>query len=220
MRVLALAVFMMALAADQSASAASCGKGMLWPYVRNPGDCLTDAEIAAGARGVYNGAVNTNPDLGAMQQNPAAVAAPAPALQSSVAAQQPIAVSPNGVPVATPAPAPAANLQAAPAADCSKGYLWPFVKKAGDCQSGEPKKAGVGTSVGGVGPGTQANAAAPAPRAPAPLFAANSGAVAATPAAAPAASTPVEPSCTKGALWPFVKKAGDCASSVEQKKGR
>jgi hypothetical protein len=195
MRVLALAVFMMVLAADQSASAASCGKGMLWPYVRNPGDCLTDGEIAAGARGVYNGPVNTNPDLGAMQQNPAAVAAPAPAV----------------------APAPTANFQAAPAAntaDCTKGLLWPFVKRAGDCQGTEPKKAG-------VGPVAQANTpAAAAPRAPAPVAAAaNSGAVAVTPVGAPAASTPVEPSCTKGALWPFVKKAGDCPTTAE-KKGR
>src|SRR6185436_13266357 len=119
MRVLAVAVFMMALAADQSAYAASCGKGMLWPYVRNPGDCLTDAEVAAGARGVYNGAVNTNPDLGAMQQNPA-VAAPAPGLQGPAPAQAPIAVNPNGVIVTAPAqaaaPAPVANYQAAPAA--------------------------------------------------------------------------------------------------------
>ena len=263
MRVLALAVFMMVLGADQSASAASCGKGMLWPYVRNPGDCLTDAEVAAGARGVYNGPVNTNPDLGAMQQNPA-VAAPAPAPQGPAPVQQPIAVNPNGVAVAplpaqqpvtvdpngvVASPAQVATYQPAPAAnpaECTKSLLWPFVKKPGDCLMGtsaeekrkrngmpcyyrkpgdcqiaEPKPVGVVTTVGGVGPVAQANARAAAGlQAPAAIPAANPGSVPVTPVDAPAASTPVEPSCTKGAFWPFVKKAGDCATSAEQKRGR
>src|SRR5215510_11992851 len=57
-------VVLLAAAADGSALAASgCGKGMLWPYVRQPGDCLTDDEIKAGQRGVYSGPVDTNPDM-------------------------------------------------------------------------------------------------------------------------------------------------------------
>ena len=65
MRALKLTACLVLLAAaDGSALAASgCGKGMLWPYVRQPGDCLTDDEIRAGQRGVYNGPVNTNPDM-------------------------------------------------------------------------------------------------------------------------------------------------------------
>ena len=35
--------------------AADCTKGMLWPFVRAAGDCLTDGEIAAGQKGAYNG---------------------------------------------------------------------------------------------------------------------------------------------------------------------
>ena len=45
MRVLATAAFAAVLFASDQAGAA-CTKGMLWPYVRNPGDCLTDAETA------------------------------------------------------------------------------------------------------------------------------------------------------------------------------
>ena len=30
-----------------------CTTGILWPYVRKPGDCLTDGEIEAGMTGVY-----------------------------------------------------------------------------------------------------------------------------------------------------------------------
>ena len=55
MRALTLTACVVLFAASQgSALAASgCGKGMLWPYVRQPGDCLTDDEIKAGQRGVY-----------------------------------------------------------------------------------------------------------------------------------------------------------------------
>ena len=66
MRVLAIAACAAVLFASDQASAA-CGKGMLWPFVRNPGDCLTDAEIAAGKSGVYNGPVNTAPDVSAIK---------------------------------------------------------------------------------------------------------------------------------------------------------
>ena len=41
------------LASSGSAFAADCTKGLLWPYVRNPGDCLTEDEIKTG---VYQGA--------------------------------------------------------------------------------------------------------------------------------------------------------------------
>src|SRR5579871_3856470 len=47
--------------------AADCTKGMLWPFVRAAGDCLTDAEIAAGQRGTYSGPTNTNVDVNAIK---------------------------------------------------------------------------------------------------------------------------------------------------------
>ena len=65
MRALTLTACVVLFAASHgSALAASgCGKGMLWPYVRQAGDCLTDDEIKAGQRGTYQGPVNTNPDM-------------------------------------------------------------------------------------------------------------------------------------------------------------
>src|SRR5215468_7097920 len=66
MRVLAIAAFAAVLFASDEAGAA-CTKGMLWPYVRNPGDCLTDAETAGGKTGVYNGPLNTAPDVSAIK---------------------------------------------------------------------------------------------------------------------------------------------------------
>jgi hypothetical protein len=201
---------------------------MLWPYVRNPGDCLTDGEVAAGARGVYNGPVNTNPDIGAMQQSPA----PAP-VQPALPGAPPPAVSRAPAVSLAPAgaPAPVANYNAvAPttAADCTKGRLWPFVKKPGDCltsvektkrtgplcyyqkpgdcQIETEKKVGVVTGYGGVGPVATAQAIA----ASAPV----------TPVGAPGANVPVVPSCTKGPLWPFVKRPGDCSTTAEQKRGK
>jgi hypothetical protein len=50
-----------------SALAADCNKGMLWPFVRTTGDCLTDVEIASGKSGVYTGPVNTNVDVSAIK---------------------------------------------------------------------------------------------------------------------------------------------------------
>ena len=32
-----------------------CNKGIFWPFVRNPGDCLTDAERRSGMSGIYRG---------------------------------------------------------------------------------------------------------------------------------------------------------------------
>ena len=67
MRFLAFAACALFLSASAPATAADCTRGMMWPYVRAPGDCLTDAEIKAGKTGVYNGPVNTNPDLSAIK---------------------------------------------------------------------------------------------------------------------------------------------------------
>jgi hypothetical protein len=61
MRALTLTACVVLFAASHgSALAASgCGKGMLWPYVRQPGDCLTDDEIKAGTVTVKNLAAQT-----------------------------------------------------------------------------------------------------------------------------------------------------------------
>src|SRR5260221_6838575 len=63
-------------AASGSAFAADCTKGMLWPYTRNPGDCLTDAEIKAGKTGVYSGPVNTNVDVSNIKPDTSTLSTP------------------------------------------------------------------------------------------------------------------------------------------------
>src|SRR5262245_53758521 len=105
---LALAACVIVFAGQGPTLAASCGKGMLWPYVRNPGDCLTDAEIKAGQTGTYNGPVNTNPDISGIRiekpaQNvittvtPSAPVAAASRPLATAPARELTSVSPNGV---------------------------------------------------------------------------------------------------------------------------
>lgn len=83
-----------------------CNKSLFWPFVRSPGDCLTDAERASGMRGTYRGdeAAEAEP-----------VPAEQPALQPGGAANAqtaPEAVQPTASPAASstavqgPAPAP------------------------------------------------------------------------------------------------------------------
>ncbi len=61
------------LATSGSAMAADCTKGLLWPYVRNPGDCLTDTEIQAGKTGVYTGPSTGQVDVSAIKPPPQAM---------------------------------------------------------------------------------------------------------------------------------------------------
>ena len=208
MRVLACAAFALVVAGSHSASAASswipwpsgssaCTKGMLWPYVRNPGDCLTDEEIKAGQHGVYTGPVDTNPDIAAMAPPPPAAA---PAGTAGAAAATAALVGNPAAP--RPANAPAATFS------CTKSVTWPFIRSPGDCLTTEEKKEGKkGVYAGGTGlTVTQASAT------PGQTVAAQG----ATPAGG-AATTPAEPACTKGLLWPFVRRAGDCPTASEQK---
>jgi hypothetical protein len=232
MRVLALAAFALVVAADHSAEAASCGKGMLWPYVRQPGDCLTDAEIQAGLRGVYNGTVDTNPDVGAM-------APVAPVQGGEITGNAGPAPAP-AAPVVATTPAPAAPAVAVPAAPvvpasalagCTKGTLWPFVKSAGDCPSAVEQRRTTGNPICTYRePGDcQRNMVVPVQAynqtavttTPVRATSAVSGQAAPAPAARPSVPDPsATPTCTKGALWPFVRKPGDCPTTAEQRRGR
>ena len=90
---------------------APCVKGWLWPFVRNPGDCLTEAETGNGETGVFRA------------EQVVASAAPA--------------AGPGGV-TQVSAPGQSASGSTGGAAtpstpSCRKGWLWPFVRKAGDC---------------------------------------------------------------------------------------
>jgi len=242
MRVLTLTACVVLLAAaDGSALAASgCGKGMLWPYVRQPGDCLTDDEIRAGQRGVYNGPVNTNPDMsGVRVETPAqstgvtGSSAPAPAATATTGApgaanapataNAPVAASGGatlfGGPATTPGPTlngPGFSLPAAPRvvgeARCRKGWLWPFVRDPGDCLTDAEK--GMGQS----GPYRAEEVVASAAPAAGPGVTQVS---AAGPAASGSSSGNVEtapsaPACRKGWLWPFVRRDGDCPTDAER----
>jgi len=230
MRALTLTACLVLFAASQgSALAASgCGKGMLWPYVRQAGDCLTDDEIRAGQRGVYSGPVNTNPDMSNVKvETPAATSitsesrglfsritgggsAPPPA-PTPVSVQSPSGPSMNGAGFSAP------PVQRVGEASCVKGWLWPFVRNPGDCLTNVEKTNGqtgvyradqvVANASPAAGPGvTQISASGPGG--------------AATPAGSTETPSNAEPACRKGWLWPFVRKAGDCPTDAERGRRR
>jgi len=102
-----------------------CNKGLFWPFVRNPGDCLTDTERRSGMTGTYRGSEVEETDAGTetaapapaqAQQSAPPPAAPAPTQQPSAPSPPPNATSTAQIPPvpATPAPAaPAAGTAAA-----------------------------------------------------------------------------------------------------------
>jgi hypothetical protein len=109
---------------------------------------------------------------------------------------------------------------------CNKSALWPFVRKPGDCLTTAEKKEGLKGVYGG-GSGlvvTQVSAATGQPVvyqqvAPGPAVVDSNGQVVVQPAVQqPVQPAVVTPSCTKGALWPFVRKPGDCPTSSEKKQ--
>jgi len=175
------------------ALAADCTKGMLWPYVRAAGDCLTDAEIAAGQKGAYNGPTTTNVDVSAIK--PAEVPAQVSGSPASVGRSDG-ALLETSVFGAEPA--------ARSVAQCNKGILWPFKREPGDCLTAAEKRSGQ-TGVYGGAAVTQASVTTAAP-----------GEAGAPPAQAPQPA-PQAASCSKGWLWPFVKSGGDCPSEADKK---
>lgn len=213
MRVMFAAAGLVLLASSGSAFAADCNKGLLWPYVRNPGDCLTDAEIASGKTGVYSGPATGAVDVSGIK----APAQPVPGSGSAgdKSAQctrswlwpfrgddctaPPVSVAAPAPTRDTTAPAPAPSAQPpkpqaaiAPqsqpvqaAAQCHKGILWPFIRDAGDCPTSADRANGRTEPV-----------AAPA---------------AAVAVAAPAA--PATSACGRSWLWPFVRDNGDCSAA-------
>ena len=191
------------LAGTGSALAADCNKGMLWPFVRTTGDCLTDVEIAAGKSGTYTGPVNTNVDVSAIKPSEAPV-------QNTPSSSG----DPFGGPlfgggtgdgggallVGSSVFGGAPKERVDTDANCTKGTVWPFLREPGDCLTADEKKAGK-TGVYGGGPGlTQVSAS-------------NAGNGAASGAAAPA---PRQASCGRSWLWPFVRKSGDCPSEADK----
>src|SRR5712671_4075654 len=239
MRVLAIAACAAVLFASDQASAA-CSKGMLWPFVRNPGDCLTDEEIKTGKIGIYSGPVNTAPDVSAIkveqsaQSNPTA-SAPAGGNAQGASGRglfDQIGITGlfggGGSDGVTPAPAGATATVTAPSGErgafsCSKGYLWPFYRSAGDCLTDVEKKNGQkGVYGGGSGTAATTVSASAVTAAPAAGEApsASASSVPSTTAGGTAASDATgATTCHKGLLWPFVRDAGDCPTDAEKKAG-
>jgi hypothetical protein len=246
MRVLAIAAFVAVLFASDQAGAA-CSKGMLWPYVRNPGDCLTDDEIRTGKIGAYSGPVNSAPDVSAIKveqpvQSNATASAPAGGNAQGSSGRglfDKIGITGlfggGGSDGITPAPVPTSGTATTAAAgttvttpsgdtgtfSCSKGYLWPFLRSAGDCLTDVEKKNGQkGVYGGGSGitpTAVSAVTAAPATSAQAPAATTGSS----TPASADTAqsSSTGGATCHKGLLWPFVRDPSDCPTDIEKKAG-
>src|SRR5258706_5261046 len=131
MRVLAFAACAVVLFASDEASAA-CNKGLLWPYVRNPGDCLTAEEVKTGKIGIYNGAVNAAPDVSSIK-----VEQPA----QSQAVSNPGAPASDGILsglfsglLSGGTPSSASSVTGGTGTfSCNKGYFWPFYRSAGGC---------------------------------------------------------------------------------------
>ena len=179
--------------------AADCTKGMLWPFVRAAGDCLTDGEIAAGQKGVYSGPTNTNVDVSAIK--PAEVPAQAGAVSGPVGSvgRSDGALVDTSVFGAEPATRTVAQ--------CTKGILWPFKREPGDCLTAGEKRSGQTGVYGGAAAVTQASATTAAPGAPTAT-----GTSTEAPQPAPQAV-----SCSRGWFWPFVKDSGDCPSEADKR---
>ena len=180
-------------------SAADCAKGMLWPFVRAAGDCLTDAEIAAGQKGTYSGPTNTNVDVSAIK--PADV----PAQTGSTGSIGSTGNS-NGALIDTSifgAEPPARSV-----AQCHKGILWPFNREPGDCLTEGEKREGQTGVFGGAAAATQASVISTVPASGTPSQGSQP------------ASVPQAVSCSKGWFWPFVKESGDCLSAGDKQAGQ
>jgi len=211
--------------------AEQCRKGILWPFDREPGDCLTEKEKQEGQTGVYGGAAATQASLPATAPS---ATVPATAPQAASCSKSWIwpfgdCTSEPATQTTTAVPAAAASSTVAPqpapqAASCSKSWLWPFVKENGDCLSAAEKQSGE-TGIRGSAPAvTQVSATTTVPPATTSVSAAtttvptaSAPATQAPPAAQPAAQTA---SCSKPLLWPFVKESGDCSSNADKKNGQ
>jgi hypothetical protein len=215
MRILFLAACAVYLSATGAASAADCTKGMLWPYVRGPGDCLTPDEIKSGKLGAYSGPVNTDPDVATIPRS-------APAESGAVAPSAPASASPAPVVSAAPAspsagtPAPPQSTAQSNAVTCHKGLLWPFVRSDGDCPTDTERKEGK-TVYGNPAALSPASATASTPTAPKVTPVSATGNATAVPATE---QTPqpdaAAPTCHKGIFWPFVRQPGDCPTDAEK----
>jgi hypothetical protein len=187
---------------------------MLWPYVRNPGDCLTDEEIRAGQKGAYTGPVNTNPDLANIkvvtppQNSVGGGGSRGNGLLENLGVPTFSLTGDSSATYDSLGPAGSIRREGRTEVACNKGYLWPFVRDPGDCLTDEEKASGH-TGV----------YRAESYVAPTPVSASANG----NSGGGNTNSAPPAPACRKGLLWPFVRSAGDCptdSEKAEASKGR
>jgi hypothetical protein len=190
-------------AASGSAFAADCNKGMLWPYTRNPGDCLTDAEIKAGQSGVYNGPVNTNVDVSSIKPDAAAVSSGG-SVSGSANTSGVSGYFSGGLlgDVLGSGSSSTTN-----AVSCNRGYLWPFVREPGDCLTAQEKL----TNKNGVYRSAEVTQVSATNASAGDTGAGN------PPANAPAPTATSAVACQRSWLWPFVRRSGDCPTDAEKK---
>ncbi|HEY4264064.1 MAG TPA: hypothetical protein VGM72_02000 [Micropepsaceae bacterium] len=208
-----------------SALAADCNKGMLWPFVRTAGDCLTDVEIASGKTGVYNGPVNTNVDLSTVKPSEPPVqnnndsnsggllggSLFGGSLFGSGSGSSGNNSGDGALITSTSVFGGGPASRTATTVNCNKGTLWPFSREPGDCLTEGEKKAGK-TGVYGGGPGVMpVGATATATATAAADSAQTSSASPSPPAAAPPAT------CQRGWFWPFVRESNDCPTEADKK---
>jgi hypothetical protein len=134
MRLLPFVATIAFFAASGSAFAADCTKGLLWPYTRNPGDCLTDVEIKAGKTGVYTGPVNTNVDVSSIKPDTSIPSSGGGGGSTGGSTGGYFSGGLIGGLIGGSSSTPSSNPVA-----CNKGYLWPFVREPGDCLTATEK---------------------------------------------------------------------------------
>ena len=185
---LPIAVAVVAFAASSgSAMAADCTKGLLWPYVRNTGDCLTDAEIKAGQTGAYSGPATGPVDVSTIKAPPAP---PANATDAKTADCKRGWFWPFGGD-----------------SDCQSTVQRSGTSAATVSVSGTTPPASVSDPA----------AATPASQAIQPAAEPQVAVVAKPPKInRPAAVTLNAADCHKGLLWPFVRDSGDCPTRIEK----
>lgn len=92
----------------------ACNKGVFWPFVRNPGDCLTDTERRSGMSGTYRESELAEPAESAISEPEAS--APEPNSEPTQTQQSAPSSAPNSPATSTPAaPAATATPPATPA---------------------------------------------------------------------------------------------------------
>ena len=143
MRILFVVACVVFFAGNASAWAADCNKGLLWPFMRSAGECLTQTEKSQGLTGVYGGAGEAQGSTAPVQVPPAPQPNTAAASGGASSAAK-LSATPMAAPAAAPAQASTAKLApSAASASCQKSWLWPFVREPGDCLTDQDRKNGI-----------------------------------------------------------------------------